>query len=167
MSQDTVSSGKVVLFHYTLTNDAGEILDRSEANQPMPYLHGADNIVPGLEKQMEGRKIGETFRAVVAPEDGYGVFNPKGVKMVSRREFPPKAPLQPGMQLYMESEDGHSTPFWIKEIKGQHVVIDLNHPLAGVTLNFSIEIAGIRDANDEEIAHGHPHGPDGHGHHHH
>lgn len=167
MSNETVAPGKVVLFHYTLTNDTGEILDQSEENEPMPYLHGADNIVSGLEKQMEGHQVGDKFRATVAPEDGYGVFDPKKIQMVSRRQFPAKMQLHPGMDFMMQAEDGSHAQFWIKELKGQHVVIDLNHPLAGVTLHFSVEIAGIREASKEEIDHGHPHGPDGHGHHHH
>jgi len=165
MSEIVVGTGKVVSFNYTLTDPGGDVLDQSAPDQPMDYLHGAQNIVPGLEDQMAGKKVGDSFEAVVAPADGYGIANPMGIQEVPRHAFPAEMDLQPGMQFVSKDDDGEMTPFWVAEIKDEAVMIDLNHPLAGVTLHFQVELTGIRDASDEEQSHGHPHGPDGHHHH--
>lgn len=158
----TVTDGNVVLFHYTLTDDDGNVLDTSrERGEPLPYLHGAHNIVPGLEKQMTGKAVGDAFKADVAPEEGYGVHNGLDPQAVPRGEFPPEVPLQAGVQLMAQGPDGRAMPIWIQSVTDEHVFIDMNHPLAGKTLHFDVEITGIRDATEEEKAHGHPHGPDG------
>jgi FKBP-type peptidyl-prolyl cis-trans isomerase SlyD len=163
MSSDpTANDGKVVVFHYTLTNDAGEVLDTSRDGEPMPYLHGHDNIVIGLERGMTGRKAGESLTVVVAPEDGYGVVAGPGPQAVPRTAFPHGMAVAPGMQFGAESPDGQSMVLWVTEVGDDEVLVDTNHPLAGVTLTFDVEIVAIRDATEHEIAHGHPHGPDGH-----
>jgi FKBP-type peptidyl-prolyl cis-trans isomerase SlyD len=158
---DVVSDGKVVIFNYTLRTDEGELLDASEPGSPLAYLHGAENIVPGLEAQMSGRKAGDAFDAVVAPEDGYGLREDPGLRAIPREAFPPEAELEPGMELVIEDDEGNLTPIWILELRDEVVIIDTNHPLADQTLHFSIEIVGIRDATASEVEHGHPHGVDG------
>jgi len=165
----TVSDGKVVIFHYTLTNQAtGETLDTSrERGEPMPYLHGAQNIVPGLEEQMVGKAIGDSFIAVVPPEKAYGIDHGVEPEAVPRTEFPADAPLQPGMPLRAQTPDGQVVQLWIANLDDENVYVSQMHPLAGVTLSFDVEIVNIRDANDNEKTHGHPHGIDGtsgHGH---
>jgi len=158
-----VADGKVVTFHYTLTNDAGEVIDSSRGGSPMPYLHGGQNIVPGLEKELAGKKVGDALKAVVIPEEGYGAHDPELVQDVPRDAFPADAPLEVGMQFMAESPRG-PVPLWITDIDGDTITIDQNHPLAGETLHFDVEITEIRDASAEEIQHGHPHGPEGHHH---
>ena len=157
----SVSFGKVVLFHYTLTDDEGEVLDSSQGDEPMPYLHGAGNIVPGLEAEMEGRAVGDQFVAIIPPEKGYGVPQGEGPQIVPRSMFPDDFELEEGMPFTAEDEDGESFVLWVTEVLDDKVFIDANHPLAGVTLTFAIEITGIRDATKSEIEHGHPHGASG------
>lgn len=156
---NTVTAGKVVSFHYTLRNDSGEVLDRS-GGSPLAYLHGAGNIVPGLEREMLGHEVGDAFDVVVAPEEGYGPAASNTRRVIPRQAFG-NFDVQPGMQLATETEDGQVVPFWVLAVAPQTVEIDFAHPLAGVALHFSIEIAGVRDATEEEVAHGHPHGPGG------
>lgn len=165
-TEQVVTTGKVVTFHYTLTNPAGEVLDTSrESGQPLPYLHGAQNIVPGLEAQMEGKKVGDTFKAEVAPADGYGEYMEEGLMKVPRDAFPEGMPIEAGMQFVAQGPDGMAIPVVIKTVGFMEITVDANHPLAGVTLNFDIEITDIRDASAEEKVHGHVHGPGGHHHH--
>lgn len=157
-SSATIEAGKVVFFHYTLTDESGEVIDSSEGAEPLPYLHGAGNIVVGLERQMEGRSVGDHFKAVVPPEEGYGVPEGPGPQAIPRDAFPEDADLEEGMQFMAEDEDGESMPLWIVSIEEDAVIVDQNHPLAGVTLHFDIQITELRDATEDEIAHGHPHG---------
>jgi FKBP-type peptidyl-prolyl cis-trans isomerase SlyD len=159
----TVAAGKVVTFHYTLTNDGGEVLDSSRGGEPMPYLHGAMNIVPGLEKELAGKKVGDALKAVVSPEEGYGKHDPELLQEVGRDAFPTDVALEVGMQFMADTPRGQ-VPLWISDIDGDMITIDQNHPLAGETLFFDVEIVDIRDATAEEMQHGHPHGPHGHAH---
>lgn len=163
----TVADGVVVAIHYTLKNDAGETLDSSSGGEALEYLHGAGNIVPGLESALAGKKLGEKFHVVVAPEDGYGARDERGIQRVPKNSFPPGLDLQPGMAFFADGPDGEPVQVWVSAVQGETVVIDLNHPLAGTTLYFDVEIHALRGASAEELAHGHPHGPDGHGHEHH
>lgn len=160
----TVADGKVVLFHYTLRNPEGEVLDSSDGGDPLPYLHGAHNIVPGLERQLTGLKVGAKVQAIVPPEEGYGPAVPP-MDPVPLTELPPG--IAPGVQLLGETDDGQRFPIFVLEVNETHAVLTQGHPLGGVTLHFDVEIAGIRDATAEEVAHGHPHGPDGLGGHDH
>lgn len=160
---DVVSDGKVVIFTYTLRTDEGELLDESEPGDPMAYLHGADNIVPGLEEHMNGKAMGARFDAIVQPTEGYGVRDDSAVRVIPREAFPEDAELEPGMELVIEDDEGDLTPIWIAEIRDDVVIVDLNHPLADQVLCFSVEILAIRDATPEELEHGHPHGLDGTG----
>jgi len=159
-----IEDGKVATFHYTLTNDAGEVLDSSSGRDPQAYLHGAGNIVPGLERQLEGKQPGDKLVAKVAPEDGYGVRQ-GAAQPVERSAFPPGVKIEPGMMFQAQTGDGDVVPLWVERVDETTVWVDDNHPLAGVTLNFAVEVVGIRDATESEMEHGHPHGPEGHHHH--
>ncbi len=163
MSDSIIEAGKVVFFHYTLTNDAGETIDSSRGGNPLPYLHGAGNIVPGLEKQLTGKAVGDKLQAAVAPEEGYGVRHGHPMP-VPRDQFPQDVDIQPGMQFFAQDPDGNQFPLWIAEVTDETVTVDPNHPLAGENLNFDVEIVSIRDASDEEKEHGHPHLPGMHHH---
>jgi FKBP-type peptidyl-prolyl cis-trans isomerase SlyD len=157
----SIEEGKVVLMHYTLKNDDGEELDSSDGQEPLGYLHGANNIVPGLEKELEGKSKGDSVSVTVPPEEGYGQRDEKGVQQVGRDQFPEDAPLEPGMQFVAQNADGSQFPFWVTAVKEDEVQIDMNHPLAGETLHFDVEIVNVRDASDEEKQHGHVHGTGG------
>ncbi len=164
MSSETITAGKVVTIHYTLTLDDGQTVDTSKGGDPLAYLHGAENIVPGLEKQLDGKPVGSSFDAVVTPEDGYGERIPDAVQQVNKSAFPDDAELAIDMQFQAQDEAGNTVMGTITAMEGETVTVDFNHPLAGKTLNFAIEVKGIRDASDEEQQHGHPHGPGGHAH---
>lgn len=168
MSEEaTVTSGKVVVMHYTLSNDEGQTLDSSVGGEPMAYLQGAHNIVPGLEKALEAKSVGFKEKVVVEPALGYGERVDTPPESVPRTAFPEQLDIQPGMQFVAEGEGGKQVPIWVLGIKDDQVLVEAQHPLAGVRLSFDVEIVNIRDATDDEKAHGHPHGIDGtggHGH---
>lgn len=152
---------RVVSIRYVLTLGDGSEADRSD-DEPMDYLHGHDNIVPGLERKLQGKIAGEKLKVTVVPADGYGEADPDSTKTMPKEAFPPG--VEEGMQLAMEDEEGDTIPLWVKEVTHESVVIDFNHPLAGETLHFDVEIVGVRAATEEELAHGHVHS---HGDHHH
>lgn len=153
----------VAYFHYTLTNDAGEVLDSSNGREPLPYLHGKGNIVPGLEKALAGKKAGDKLDVVVAPEEGYGPHIDSLVQVVPKSAFQGVENLEPGMQFQAESNMGPVSVV-VTSVDGENVTVDGNHPLAGETLHFSVEITQVRDATVEEVMHGHVHGVGGHHH---
>ena len=151
--------------HYTLTNDAGETLDSSTGKEPLLYLHGAGNIIPGLESQMAGRGVGDTFRAVVQPAEGYGESIPEMIQTVPREAFGDIQEITIGMQFEAGTDSGQSISVVVTEVTADTVTVDGNHPLAGQVLTFDIEVVDIREATSDEISHGHAHGPGGHHHH--
>ncbi|MBF8222490.1 MULTISPECIES: FKBP-type peptidyl-prolyl cis-trans isomerase [Halomonadaceae] len=155
-----IAQNAVVAFHYTLTNDAGEVLDSSEGRDPLTYLHGAGNIIPGLEKELEGREAGEKLQVTVAPAEGYGEIQPALVQEVPRDAFQGVEEVQPGMQFQAQTQGG-PLMVTVTKVEGDTVTVDGNHPLAGQTLNFDVEIASVREASDEEAEHGHVHGEGG------
>ena len=159
---DTITAKKVVSIQYTLKNDAGEVLDSSSGGDPLEYLHGAGNIVPGLEKALEGKAVGDKVDAVVPPAEGYGERQGPGPQPVPKDAFG-GADVQPGMGVMAEDDQGRTIPLWVVKVEGEHVFVDANHPLAGETLNFAVEIVGLRDATEQELDHGHVHA---HGHDH-
>ncbi len=159
-----VAQDKVVSFHYTLTNDAGEVLDSSSGGDPLAYLHGQGNIVAGLEKALAGRQAGDKLQVRVEATDGYGVRDAALVKRVPRRSFGSVGDIKPGMQFQAQLERGQTRVVTVTAVKGDMVTIDGNHPLAGQDLNFDVEITEVRDATAEELAHGHVHGAGGHHH---
>ena len=164
-TQETIAAGKVVALQYTLRDDAGSLIDGSAAGDPLYYLHGAENLVPGLETALEGHRVGDKLSVTVQPEDGYGERRGPGPQAVPRDAFPPDAELEEGMPFSVENEEGEEIDLWISRIEEEQVFVDVNHPLAGVTLCFDVDVMSIRDATVVEQVHGHPHGPGGHHHH--
>lgn len=154
-----ITKDTVVSFHYTLSNNEGEVLDSSSGHEAFSYLQGSQMIVPGLEVQMEGKAKGDKFKAVVAPELGYGEFDQQLLQRVPIDRFGGQT-VEEGMQF----QAGEHSVVTVREVTGQDVLVDGNHPLAGVTLNFDVEVTDVRAATADELAHGHVHGPGGHHH---
>ncbi|MCA9320733.1 MAG: peptidylprolyl isomerase [Planctomycetes bacterium] len=152
-----VAEGKVVSIHYTLTLDDGREVDTSRGREPLNYLHGASNIVPGLEKKLNGTKAGESLTAKVSPEEGYGPRYSDAIQSIPREQMPPGVEIEPGMQLAAEGPGGTPMVLHVTEVHDDTVTVDLNHPLAGETLHFAVEVVSIRDATPEEKEHGHVH----------
>jgi FKBP-type peptidyl-prolyl cis-trans isomerase SlyD len=158
-----ITQQRVVTIHYTLTNDAGEVLDSSRGADPLAYLHGAGNIIPGLENALAGKRAGDKLTVRVEPAQGYGERDDRLVQSVPRRAFQGIADIQPGMTFHAESSNGPMR-VTVTRVAGDMVTVDGNHPLAGEHLNFDVEVADVRTATDEELSHGHVHGPGGHQH---
>lgn len=156
-----ISDKKVVRIDYTLKNAEGLVLDSSEGGEPLAYLHGAQQIVPGLERELVGLEAGQSKDVVVAPEDGYGLPDPEGVFGVPRAAFPAGAQLAVGDTFVGEDDEGAQVPVRVVEVREDSIVVDANHPLAGVTLYFHVEVRDVRDATLEELTHSHAHGPGG------
>ncbi|MGW4246158.1 FKBP-type peptidyl-prolyl cis-trans isomerase [Nocardia sp. NPDC004722] len=160
----SIAADKVVSIEYTLTDDDGEVLDTSVGDEPLIYLHGAENIVDGLEKALEGRNAGDEVVVVVEPEDGYGEYLAELVSTVERDAFVGIDELEVGMEFEAEAPDGDSQIVVVRAVDGDEVTIDANHPLAGQRLHFTVKVLDIRDATSDELEHGHPHGDDDHEH---
>ena len=158
-----VSNGKVVSIHYTLKDDEGTILDSSSGKDPLAYLHGANNVISGLETAMEGKKPGENFSVRIEPTEAYGEKDDTKLQTLDRSMFG-EHEVQIGQQFHAADPEGNSIVVTVTNIDGDEIIIDGNHPLAGITLNFDVEVVDIRDASDEEISHGHVHGEGGHHH---
>ncbi|MBS3800514.1 MAG: peptidylprolyl isomerase [Thioalkalivibrio sp.] len=158
-----VAPNAVVSIHYTLTNDAGEKIDTSEGREPLAYLHGKGQIVPGLEKELEGKAAGEKVQARVPPEEGYGEKIDAMVQDIPMDAFQGVESVEPGMQFQAQTENGPLT-VTVTKVEGDTATVDGNHPLAGQTLNFDVEVVEVREASAEEIEHGHAHGAGGHQH---
>jgi FKBP-type peptidyl-prolyl cis-trans isomerase SlyD len=159
-----VSENTVVAIEYTLKNDAGDVLDSSVGHAPLTYLHGHHNIISGLENAMLGKKVGDTFTVTIPPEEAYGLRDDSMTQVVPRHLFQGVDEIVPGMKFHAEAEHGVNVVTVI-DVKGDQVHLDANHELAGETLHFDVVVQAIRAATDEEIEHGHAHGPDGHHHH--
>jgi FKBP-type peptidyl-prolyl cis-trans isomerase SlyD len=159
-----IKSNSVVSLSYCLKNGDGEELDRADKNQPFAYLHGAGQMVPGLEKELDGLNVGDKREVTVPPSEGYGDVIPQLKLQVERASFPKDTDIKPGMQF--EAQEGEKRIiFTIQAVEGDQISVDGNHPLAGETLHFDVEITGIREATKEEQAHGHAHGEGGAHHH--
>src|SRR5215216_5409959 len=159
-----VAKDKVVTIDYTLTGAGGDVLDSSQGGEPLTYLHGAGAMIPGLERALEGRNAGDTLKATVSPDQGYGEKDPSLVQPVPRERFPGLPDIRPGMQFTAQGRNG-SRVVTVVAVDDQNVTVDANHPLAGQTLNFDVKVIDVRNATSEELAHGHAHGPGGHHHH--
>ena len=159
-----IAANKAVSIDYTLTNDAGEVIDSSAGGAPLVYLHGAGNIIPGLVKALEGKAVGDDLNVTVEPEDAYGEYSAELVSTLSRSMFEGVDELEVGMQFHASAPDGQMQIVTIRDLEGDDVPVDGTHPLAGQRLNFKVKIVDIRDASQEEIAHGHVHGEGGHHH---
>lgn len=167
MTSNAMSIGddSVVSFHYTLRDDAGSITESSEGASPVVYMHGRNNIVPGLETQLAGKTSGDKFTAVVAPEQGYGLRNDSAVQRVPVKHLATRGPYEVGQMVVVNTREG-GRQARVMKVGHFNVDLDLNHPLAGKTLTFEIQIVDVRAATEEERSHGHAHGPEGHGHDH-
>ena len=157
-----IAEQSVVSIHYTLTNDAGETLDTSDGREPLVYLHGAQNIIPGLESELTGKSVGDSFDVTIQPEEAYGTVNPELVQTVPHSAFEGVEKVEPGMQFQARGDNGETQVITVTEVADSGVTVDGNHPLAGQVLNFSVRVEEIRAATEEEIEHGHVHGPGGH-----
>lgn len=153
----------VVTMHYTLKDDEGSVLDSSAGREPLVYLHGHGNIIPGLEKALEGLDVGAQPKVDVNAADGYGEKNPDLVFEAPREHFPPDMELKAGARVYAEGPEGPIS-FAVVKLTDTGALLDANHPLAGKRLHFDIEIVDVRAATSEELEHGHVHGAGGHHH---
>ena len=158
-----IGQDSVVTVHYTLTDDTGKVLDSSGGAKPLSYLHGAGNIVVGLEKALTGKGQGDSLKVRLEPAEAYGDIQPDGIKTIERAAFEGIEKIEEGMTFEAQSPDGTAQEITVKKVEGDNITIDTNHPLAGVALNFDIQIVGVRQATKEELEHGHSH-DHGHGH---
>jgi FKBP-type peptidyl-prolyl cis-trans isomerase SlyD len=154
-----ITKDSVVSIDFRLHLGDGEAVDESEPGEPLVYLQGHEEIVPGLEKALEGKSKGDTLQVTVTPDEGYGAYDPDGLEEVPRSEFPEGLELQAGGILSATDPDGDEVDFFIKEVKGDTVLVDFNHPLAGKTLHFDVTVRDVRSATAEELEHGHAHAP--------
>ena len=153
----TVGPNRVVTFDYVLRLESGEVVDSSEGQEPLTYLHGHGNIIPGLERQMEGMEVGEEREIVVEPEEAYGPYIEGQDIQVPLSEFPPGLVPEVGMGLLVETPDGQQVPYFVTEVADGMARLDPNHPLAGQRLHFQVRVVNVREATPEELAHGHVH----------
>ncbi len=160
----SIASDKVVGIYYTLKNGEGELLDERQEGDPLSFLHGRGQIVPGLEKKLDGCSVGDLVEVAVSPDEGYGDRDAAKVMVVGHDEVPDASSLEVGGALLAETPDGARMPLWVKAIDDKTITLDANHPLAGETLHFAVTVKDVRDATEEELAHGHVHGPGGHHH---
>jgi FKBP-type peptidyl-prolyl cis-trans isomerase SlyD len=159
----SITRDQVVSIHYTLKGDAGEVIDSSADGEPLSYLHGHGNLIPGLERELTGRKAGDRLQVRIPPADGYGEYDRELVQRVPRRALKGIPELKVGMRLQAQSSEG-TRAVTVTQLAGDMVTLDGNHPLAGKNLNFEVEVAAVRAATAEELAHGHVHGAGGHHH---
>lgn len=151
-----VAKNRVVSINYTLKNDAGSVIDRSDADAPLVYLHGAENIIPGLERALDGRVAEDAFQVTIEPADGYGEYHKTLVQEVPGSLFEGVDRIEPGMEFQAETEHGIQI-IRVISVDGENVTIDGNHPLAGERLHFDVSVVEVREATEEELAHGHVH----------
>lgn len=152
-----IKKDRVVTIDYSLSDDFGRIIDSSEENEPLVYLHGNDNIIPGLERELEGKIPGETLSCSIPPTDAYGERNESLVFKVNKKDFGDNVEVAAGMQFEAHGEDG-TIIVTVVNVDGEEVTLDANHPLAGETLHFDVKVVDVREATPEELEHGHAHG---------
>lgn len=158
-----VSDEKVVYIHYTLTGEEGEVIDSSEGHAPLAYIHGHGNIIPGLENALLGKVAGDKIKVTIPPEHAYGTRDEDLIQTVPIDAFHGVDEILPGMQFHTDTPDGVQMVTVIN-VEGDQVILDGNHPMSGLTLNFDVEVTEVRDATEEELDHGHVHGEGGHHH---
>lgn len=151
-----VANDVVVSIDYTLTVD-GEVVDSTEGDEPLQFLQGHQNIIPGLERELVGMKVGDSKQVHVNPTEAYGEVDPENIIEVPRTEFPAEIPLEPGTELEVKNADGEVLSATIAEVGASTIKLDFNHPLAGKALTFEVTIVELRSATEEELAHGHVH----------
>lgn len=154
MSLDQITDGVVASIAYTLRVDGVEV-EEATTDDPLEYLHGADNIVPGLERELTGKRVGDRFSVTLQPEDAYGEYDAEDVEIIDRSDLPET--VEPGMEILIEDEEGFMYEAVVKEVTNDGVVLDFNPPLAGKVITYDVEVVALRQADDEELDHGHPH----------
>ena len=159
-----ITKDKVVTLKYVLRDAAGAQLEESTPERPLLYLHGHRNLVPGLERQLEGKALGDAFVAVVPAAEGYGEKRKVRSLRLPRSKFDPEMTLDRGTQFFMQTQEGRPLPLWIEKVQGNTIVATPQHPMAGLELHFEVEVLAVRDGTAEEIEHGHAHGEGGHEH---
>jgi FKBP-type peptidyl-prolyl cis-trans isomerase SlyD len=155
-------ANQVISFHYTLSNSSGQVLDSSEGHEPLSFITGIGQIIPKLEEELVTMEPGEKKRIEISADEGYGQYDEDQIVAVPREQMPPQE-INVG-DMFMADEDPNGMPLVVTEVSDTHVTMDGNHPLAGVDLIFDVELASKREATEEEMEHGHVHGPDGHHH---
>jgi FKBP-type peptidyl-prolyl cis-trans isomerase SlyD len=160
-----ITKDTVAHIDYTLTGPDGTVIDSSEGREPLPYLHGAGNIIPGLEAELEGKSAGDAFTVSIPPAQAYGDRDERQVQSVPRAAFQGVPDIQPGMQFQARGPQGQQKLVTVRAVTNELITVDGNHPLAGLTLTFAVKVVNLRPATPEELAHGHVHGPGGHHHH--
>ena len=159
-----IAANTAVSIDYTLTSDEGVVIDSSEGREPLVYLHGHHGLIVGLEKALEGKQVGDELEVAVEPEEAYGEYSAELVAVLNRSMFEGAEELEVGMQFHASGPDGGMQIVTIRDLEGDDVTVDGNHPLAGQLLNFKVKVVAVREASAEEIAHGHIHGEGGHHH---
>lgn len=160
-----IAENRVVTMHYELTGPDGTVLDSSKGREPLTYLHGHGNLIPGLESRIVGTEPATTLEVLVPAKEGYGEHDPEKTLPAKRSQFPAEADIQPGSQFQAQGPEGPMVVRVVK-VEGDEVTLDANHPLAGVDLKFAVEVLDVRDATPDELSHGHAHGRDGQAQHH-
>jgi len=160
-----IANDMAVLIHYKVSSIAGEVLDSSEGDEPLAYIQGQGDLVPGLEQALLGKAAGDEVHVTVQPELGYGEREPGKIQTVPRSAFEEGADIQAGMRFQTEDDDGDDVLVTVTSVTDSDVTIDANHPLAGQTLSFDVTIVSVRACTAEELEHGHVHGPGAHHHH--
>ena len=152
-----IGQDSVVVFDYVMTDEDGVVIDTGNGPSAMAYIHGQGQMMPGLERALEGKAVGDRVQATVPPEDGYGTDEEQEEIRVPRGDLPGEIELEPGAELEGTDEDGESDTFWVVAIEGDEVVLTRTHPLAGMTLKFDVTITKVRPATADELEHGHAH----------
>ncbi len=158
-----ITKNKVVKIDFTLKNDEGSVIDSSQNGGPLAYLHGLGQLIPGLEKELEGKKTGDKVKVSIPPEEAYGKRNDQMIQRVSKNDLPSEEEIVVGSQFQADTPSGPIVVTAV-EVTDTEVVLDGNHPLADMTLHFDVEVTEVRDATESELDHGHVHGPGGHQH---
>jgi len=157
----TIEKNKVVTIEYALTDESGALIESSEGQEPLTYIHGVGNIIPGLEASLEGKSTGDTLEVSVQPADAYGEWDQEKVIDIPKAQFSGVDDVEVGMQFGVHSSTGERIVM-VTKVEGDTVTVDANHPLAGKTLNFEVMVVGVREPTPDELDHGHVHGPGGH-----
>ena len=160
----SIKDNSAVSFQYSLADDEGQQLDSSAGKEPLAYLHGAGNIIPGLENALTGKAVGDSMTVAVSAAEGYGEVQQELIQDVPRTSFQGVEQIEVGMQFEAQTGQGGTVPVTVTAVTDETVTVDGNHPLAGKNLNFDVSIEAVRDATAEELEHGHVHGPGGHEH---
>jgi FKBP-type peptidyl-prolyl cis-trans isomerase SlyD len=156
-----IGANTVVTIEYTLRDQDGQVLDSSQDSQPLAYIHGHGQLIPGVEAELAGKEPGAELRFNVPPERGYGHYSEDAFQMVSKSNFPDDVEIAEGQQFWLTDQSGNQRHARIESISDDQVRLDFNHPLAGVALDFEVKVLDVRQASEEELAHGHAHGEHG------